>query len=126
LSRRERHHRRAQQLTRAASENDVLRLHALHLRDLREEIVRLFHGIAIGVAEMRRDRREGALAGPVRILVAVQPNHAGHRREQTLGVRLRGRELGLLLLREQGFVSAPRKNRGAKYAGRAGAEGSDE
>ncbi len=81
-------HRRAQQLARAAAENHVVRVDAVHFRQRSNELVLCLHRIAIGVAECRADRVERLGAGTHRILVAVEADHPRSRREQPVGSAL--------------------------------------
>src|SRR5262245_37733403 len=92
----------------------------MDLRDRGGEVVLRLHGIALRGVEMTPDRFERALAGSVRILVAIEPNHPG-----PLGEKPVGTAIGDALCQE-GFVPAPGDERGREEAGAASADGDEE
>jgi hypothetical protein len=117
--RRERLHGSAQQLPRAAAENDVFRLDAVNFCERLREIVVFPDRIPIGVPEVARNGIQRATSGPVGVLIAVQTDHAGLGCDEPLAVGLRRR--GLLEC-EQIFVSAPRDERGGDQTSGSGTE----
>ena len=71
--------RRAEDLRRAAAEDDVLGLDAVLLRDRVDELAaarRIAAGCAAAVAKRGAHRLQHRLAGPERVLVAGQADHA--------------------------------------------------
>jgi hypothetical protein len=77
--------RRTQQFTRAAPENDVLRLDAVLLGQHLDEVVFRLDWIAVRVAQVARDDVEDMLSGTIRILITINANHPGPRRQQAVG-----------------------------------------